>query len=222
MTHDVSIRVNGDVETTTVPDRLTLADYLRDRRRLTGTKLGCEQGVCGACTVLLDGASTRSCLVLTAQADEADIVTVEGVTAVSDAGRDLQEAFARHDALQCGFCTPGFLIAGVELLGRAHLDEETVRAALSGNLCRCTGYSGIVAAILEVHGKHGSVPLAAPAPVHKPQQADQAAPPTVHSGQSRKVAGVLVLGAVLAGLGLLVRHLLRKSGNRDHGEKDTA
>jgi carbon-monoxide dehydrogenase small subunit len=220
MTHDVSIRVNGDVESTTVPDRLTLADYLRDRRRLTGTKLGCEQGVCGACTVLLDGASARSCLVLAAQADEADIVTVEGIAGVSEAGRDLQEAFARHDALQCGFCTPGFLVASVELLTREHLDEETVRAALSGNLCRCTGYSGIVAAILEVHEKRGSVPIAAPAPVHKPQQAQPAVPPTVHSGRSRKAAGVLAIGAALAGLGLLVRHLLRKSGN--HGWKDTA
>ena len=217
MTHDVSIRVNGAVESTTVPDRLTLADYLRDRRRLTGTKLGCEQGVCGACTVLLDGASARSCLVLAAQADEADIVTVEGVAAVSDAGRDLRDAFARHDALRCGYCTPGFLVAGVELLAGEHLDEQTVRAALSGNLCRCTGYGGIVAAILEVHEKRGSVPLAAPRPVPQTQ------PPaptvhTVHTGQHRTVAGVLVLGAVLAGLGLLVRHLLRKPT----GGKDTA
>jgi carbon-monoxide dehydrogenase small subunit len=201
MTHDISIRVNGAVETTAVPDRLTLADYLRDRRRLTGTKLGCEQGVCGACTVLLDGESARSCLVLAAQADEADVVTVEGIAAFSDAGRDLQEAFARHDALQCGFCTPGFLVAGVELLTREHLDEEIVRAALSGNLCRCTGYGGIVAAILEVHANRGRPPVAA----HHTQ------PPTVHSGRRR--AGVLAAGAVLAGVALLVRHLLRKPTN---------
>lgn len=205
MTHDVSIRVNGAVESGPVPDRLTLADYLRDRRRLTGTKLGCEQGVCGACTVLLDGGSVRSCLVLAAQADEADIVTVEGVAAVSAAGRDLQEAFARHDALQCGYCTPGFLVAGVELLTREHLDEVTVRAALSGNLCRCTGYGGIVAAILEVHEKRGSVPIAAPEPIRQPN------PPTVHSGQRRTVVGVLVLGAALVAIGLLVRQLLRKN-----------
>lgn len=204
MTHDVSIRVNGDVETTTVPDRLTLADFLRGRRRLTGTKLGCEQGVCGACTVLLDGVSARSCLVLAAQADEADVVTVEGVADVSAAGRDLQEAFARHDALQCGFCTPGFLVAGVELLTREHLDEETVRAALSGNLCRCTGYGGIVAAILEVHARRGASPIS----VFRTQHAE---PPTIHSGRRR--AGVLVAGAVLVGLGLVVRHLLRKPTN---------
>lgn len=198
MTHEVSIRVNGAVERDTVPDRLTLADYLRDHRRLTGTKLGCEQGVCGACTVLLDGATARSCLVLAAQADESDIVTVEGVASLSEAGRDLQEAFARHDALQCGYCTPGFLVAGVELLQRDHLDEATVRAALSGNLCRCTGYGGIVAAILDVHENRAHAPLA---------------PPTVHTGH-RGPAGALVLVAAVAGLGLLVRHLLRKSTGR--------
>ena len=202
MGHDVSIRVNGDARGSSVPDRLTLADYLRERRGLTGTKLGCEQGVCGACTVLLDGASARSCLVLAAQADGSDVVTVEGLASASPVGAELREAFARHDALQCGFCTPGFLVAGVELLAREHLDEPTVRTALSGNLCRCTGYGGIVAAILEVHQRHGAVPLAPP-DADEPVRVEHVAAP----GRGRAVAAVLVLaGLVLAVRRLLVRH----------------
>jgi aerobic carbon-monoxide dehydrogenase small subunit len=212
MGHDVSIRVNGAVRGSTVPDRLTLADYLRERRGLTGTKLGCEQGVCGACTVLLDGASARSCLVLTAQADGSDVVTVEGLASASPAGRELREAFARHDALQCGFCTPGFLVAGIELLAREHLDEATVRAALSGNLCRCTGYGGIVAAILEVHERHGAAPLVPPATEEPaPVRVERAAG---RDRRPRALAGALAL-AVLAlaihRLVRLVRHRRRSS-----------
>jgi carbon-monoxide dehydrogenase small subunit len=214
MTHDVSIRVNGDAARGDIPDRLTLADYLRDRRGLTGTKLGCEQGVCGACTVLLDGASARSCLVLAAQADEAEVVTVEGLAEASPSGAALREAFNRHDALQCGFCTPGFLIAGVELLTRQHLDEETVREALSGNLCRCTGYGGIVAAILEVHERLGAAPFttpkAPPAPDPAPPQAPPSPSPTVHTRQNR-AAAALLLAVVLAALGLLARRRHRTS-----------
>jgi aerobic carbon-monoxide dehydrogenase small subunit len=195
MTWQVSIQVNGTTERATVPDRLTLADYLRDHSGRTGTKLGCEQGVCGACTVLLDGASTRSCLVLAAQADGCSVDTVEGVAAVSPAGRELREAFARHDALQCGFCTPGFLVTGVELLAREHLDEPAVRAALSGNLCRCTGYGGIVAAILDVRARHGRVPLTT-----------GQATPTSTVDRRRRRAALVLLSAALVGLGVLVWH----------------
>ncbi|MCI2422243.1 (2Fe-2S)-binding protein [Saccharopolyspora sp. K220] len=202
MTHDISVRVNGAEGRGPVADRLTLADYLRERRGLTGTKLGCEQGVCGACTVLLDGESVRSCLVLAAQADEFDVVTVEGLTAASAAAGDLREAFARHDALQCGFCTPGFLVAGVELLARDELDEATVREALSGNLCRCTGYGGIVAAILDVHGRRGAVPITA---------CPEETPPT--HGDRRRAAVLLLL----AGLALLVGLLVRRWRSRTEG-----
>jgi aerobic carbon-monoxide dehydrogenase small subunit len=194
MTHDISVRVNGTDGREAVPDRLTLADYLRERRGLTGTKLGCEQGVCGACTVLLDGDSVRSCLVLAAQADEAEVVTVEGLPDASAAARDLQEAFARHDALQCGYCTPGFLVAGVELLARDQLDEATVRAALSGNLCRCTGYDGIVAAVLEVHRDRGAVTITTHTPPAPPVPQDR-----------RRRAAVLVLAGLALLAGLLVR-----------------
>jgi carbon-monoxide dehydrogenase small subunit len=204
MGHDVSIRVNGAVRGSSVPDRLTLADYLRERRGLTGTKLGCEQGVCGACTVLLDGASARSCLVLAAQADGSDVVTVEGLASASPAGRELRDAFARHDALQCGFCTPGFLVAGVELLAREQLDEPSVRAALSGNLCRCTGYGGIVAAILEVHRRHGAAPLASQA-ADEPARAEHAAGPD----RGKAVAAALVLAALALAVHGLVRLVVR-------------
>lgn len=196
----VGVRVNGEPARDVVPDRLTLVDYLRDRRGLTGTKIGCEQGVCGACTVLLDGCSVRSCLVLAGQADQADVVTVEGLAAASPAVGELRAAFDRHDALQCGFCTPGFLVAAVELLARERLDEPTVRAALSGNLCRCTGYGGIVAAVLETHERLGPVPLAAPPPAPEP-------PPP--AGR-RSLGPPLAVAGVLLALGLLVRRLVAR------------
>jgi aerobic carbon-monoxide dehydrogenase small subunit len=143
--------INGRPVTDDVPARLSLADYLRERRGLTGTHVGCEQGVCGACTVLVDGRSMRACLMLAVQADGGDVRTVEGLAEPDRPWHPLQAAFDRNDALQCGFCTPGFLIAGAELLDRPRLTEADVRAALSGNLCRCTGYEGIVRSVLEVH-----------------------------------------------------------------------
>jgi aerobic-type carbon monoxide dehydrogenase small subunit (CoxS/CutS family) len=138
-----SRRVEADVE----PRRL-LADFLREDVHLYGTHLGCEHGVCGACTVLVDGEPVRSCLMLAVQANGAEITTVEGL-AGDDGLHPLQEAFHEHHALQCGFCTPGFLLTLLYLLReRPNLDDEDeIRAALSGNLCRCTGYQNIVDAV---------------------------------------------------------------------------
>ena len=156
----LTLTVNGEPVTDRVPARLSLADYLRDRRHLTGTHLGCEQGVCGACTVLVDGRSVRACLMLAVQADGSRVRTVEDLAGPDRPWHPLQAAFDRNDALQCGFCTPGFLMAATELLDRPRLSEPDVRAALSGNLCRCTGYEGIVRSVLEVHAasRHAAGP----------------------------------------------------------------
>ncbi|MQA93585.1 MAG: 2Fe-2S iron-sulfur cluster binding domain-containing protein [Streptosporangiales bacterium] len=145
----VALRVNGRAVEATVPARLGLADFLRDRLGLTGTHLGCEHGVCGACTVLLDGIAVRACLMFAAQAEGGDLWTIEGLHADGRIA-DLQEAMARHHGLQCGFCTPGFLVTAAELLAEGgRPSEQEVREALSGNVCRCTGYQGIVSAVLE-------------------------------------------------------------------------
>jgi carbon-monoxide dehydrogenase small subunit len=146
-------RVNGRPRSNPVPLRMTLADYLRDVLGLTGTHLGCEQGVCGACTVRADGAIVRACLMLAVQAEDMDIETIEGATA---SGRlaDLQDAFHRHAALQCGFCTPGMLAAADEALRRSPaLSREEARQALTGHYCRCTGYHAIVDAMLDTAEK---------------------------------------------------------------------
>ncbi|QKV96467.1 (2Fe-2S)-binding protein [Streptomyces sp. NA02950] len=140
------LRVNGTEHTVTVPARTSLADLLRDRLGLTGTHLGCEEGVCGACTVLVDELPVRGCLALAATCDGAEVTTVEGLTG-ADADR-LRAAFSREGALQCGFCTPGMLITAYDLVRRhAAGSAEDIRAALSGNLCRCTGYQAIVRAV---------------------------------------------------------------------------
>ncbi|HXF36294.1 MAG TPA: (2Fe-2S)-binding protein [Actinomycetota bacterium] len=144
----VALRVNGrDLEGWAEP-RMTLADFLRDELGLTGTHLGCEHGVCGACTILMDGRSVRSCLLLAVQAEGHDLVTVEGLEAPDGTLHPVQEAFSEAHGLQCGFCTPGFLMSVVELL-RTHPDpsEEEIRTWLSGNICRCTGYQNIVEAV---------------------------------------------------------------------------
>ncbi|MDX1432946.1 MAG: (2Fe-2S)-binding protein [Gammaproteobacteria bacterium] len=145
---DIAVTVNGMRHRRTVAVRTTLADFLRHELELTGTHLGCEHGVCGACTVLVDGRTARACLMLAVQADGAEVTTVEGLA--RDGGLDvLQRAFVEHHALQCGFCTPGMLMTLTELLGAdPSPDEHAVRTAISGNLCRCTGYENIVRAAL--------------------------------------------------------------------------
>jgi aerobic-type carbon monoxide dehydrogenase small subunit (CoxS/CutS family) len=144
----VHATVNGVSSIHVVEARDSLADFLRGPLRLTGTHVGCEQGVCGACTVLVDGVSARSCLMLACQADGAQVLTVESL---AHGGRlnDLQQAFCDHHGLQCGFCTPGILMTLTELLaGTPEPDEAQVREVLSGHLCRCTGYENIVRAAL--------------------------------------------------------------------------
>ena len=145
----ISVMVNGVRREAEVPVRLTLADFLRQRLELTGTHLGCEHGVCGACTVLLDGRAVRSCLLLAVQAHGRDITTVEGLAPKAGGLHPLQQAFREHHGLQCGFCTSGMLTTLVEFL-RENPDPtpEEVRIAISGNLCRCTGYHSIVEAAL--------------------------------------------------------------------------
>ena len=145
--YDIALTVNGEAVAESVEARMTLADFLREQLGLTGTHLGCEHGVCGTCTVRLDGAIVRGCLTLAVQCDGKRIETIEGV---SDTGEfaDLQEAFRLRNALQCGFCTPGMLLAAQELLLRGGVpSREEIRVHLSGNYCRCTGYHAIVDAV---------------------------------------------------------------------------
>jgi carbon-monoxide dehydrogenase small subunit len=146
----VALTLNGEPVSLSAPARWTLADALRERLGATGTHLGCEHGVCGACTVLLDGEPVRACLLLAVQAHERRVETVEGL-ADGDELAPLQRAFHEHHALQCGFCTPGFLMTATALVrAGAGASEPEVREALSGNLCRCTGYAPIVAAVQAV------------------------------------------------------------------------
>jgi aerobic-type carbon monoxide dehydrogenase small subunit (CoxS/CutS family) len=149
---EISLTVNGMTHEEVVDDRLTLADFLRERLRLTGTHLGCEHGVCGACTVIVDGAAVRSCLMLAAQADGAEVETVESLA--DDRGLNpLQEAFKKNHALQCGFCTPGFLMSVTAAMREEPIkDADHARDVLSGNICRCTGYAGLVQAVLDAGG----------------------------------------------------------------------
>jgi aerobic-type carbon monoxide dehydrogenase small subunit (CoxS/CutS family)/carbon monoxide dehydrogenase subunit G len=151
---DVALTVNGSPVTFAVPARLTLADALRDRLGLTGTHLGCEHGVCGMCTVVVDGAAARSCLLFAAQLDGSEVLTVEGLGRPDDL-HPLQEAFGRHHALQCGFCTPGFLMSAYDLLSRRpDVADDELPDELSGVLCRCTGYRNILAAVADVAHRH--------------------------------------------------------------------
>jgi aerobic carbon-monoxide dehydrogenase small subunit len=150
MVHEISIRVNGELHTISVRSNQTLLEILRETLGITSPKRGCENGECGACTVIMDGLPVNSCLVLAPEVDGAQIETVEGLN-VNGALHPLQEAFIEHNAIQCGFCTPGMLMSAKALLDRSpHPSEEEIRAALVGNLCRCTGYLRIVEAIADV------------------------------------------------------------------------
>jgi carbon-monoxide dehydrogenase small subunit len=149
MTMSVQFTVNGKAVSVDAEPRMTLADCLRQQLRLTGTHLGCEHGVCGACTVIVDGDAVRSCLMLAVQAEGREVVTVEGLSNDTEL-TPLQTAFRKHHALQCGYCTPGMLTTAHALLSEEpHCNVERIREVLSGNLCRCTGYVSIVDAVLE-------------------------------------------------------------------------
>ncbi len=154
----VTMRVNGEERSATVEPRLTLADFLRERCHLTGTHLGCEHGVCGACTVLVDGAAVRSCLMFAVQAEDTDVTTIEGIASSDGELSTVQAAFRDCHGLQCGYCTPGFVISVTALLrDNPSPREEEIRVGLSGNLCRCTGYQGILRAVrqaAEAGGPH--------------------------------------------------------------------
>ena len=143
----ITLRVNGSERTAAVEPRRSLVDFLRHDLGLVGTHVGCEHGVCGACTVMLDGRTVRSCLLFAAQADGSEVTTIEGI-GTDEALHPLQVAFQQHHALQCGFCTPGMILAALELLrDNADPSDDEIRVGLSGNLCMCTGYVNIVRAV---------------------------------------------------------------------------
>lgn len=145
---DIRVRINGSSRIDRIPPRLTLADYLRERCGLTGTHLGCEHGVCGACTVLLDGEAVRACLVFAVQADGAELTTVEGIAGPDGELSPVQAAFREQHGLQCGFCTPGFIVSVTAFLrDNPNPSDDEIREGISGNLCRCTGYQGIIRAV---------------------------------------------------------------------------
>ena len=147
--HNIIVTVNGKTYERSVEARMTLVDFLRDELALTGTHVGCEHGVCGACTILMDGEAIRSCLALAVQADGRQLMTVEGLAKPEDL-HPLQQAFQEKHALQCGFCTPGFLMTAYAFLKETPIPTEAqVREAIAGNICRCTGYLPIIQAILE-------------------------------------------------------------------------
>ncbi|HEY7323156.1 MAG TPA: (2Fe-2S)-binding protein [Candidatus Binatia bacterium] len=150
--HAIELTVNGKQCAGVVEPRLSLADFLRDHLELTGTHLGCEQGICGTCTVLLNGQTVRSCLLFAVQANRANVVTVEGLVALKRNGEllhPIQQGFLEQLGFQCGFCTPGFLMTIYELLSEnSSPSEAEIRERLSGNLCRCTGYQNLIAAVM--------------------------------------------------------------------------
>lgn len=158
--HTISVKVNGITYERHVEGRLLLGDFLRENLNLTGTHFGCEHGVCGACTVLLNGFSIRSCLMFAVQADGCEITTVEGL-GDPDHMHPLQQSFWDNHGLQCGFCTPGMLITAVDLVRNYSLDtDDDIRLGLSGNICRCTGYQNIVTAVREAVKKLREKPTA--------------------------------------------------------------
>jgi len=153
--HSIDLVVNGRAVSRNVPARLTLADFLRQDLGLTGTHVGCEHGVCGACTVLMDGDSVRACLMFAVQAHGREITTIEGLTPAGGLS-PLQQSFCDHHALQCGFCTPGMIVTAEAFLTRGErIDAASAREAMSGNICRCTGYVPIVHAVMEEGRRRG-------------------------------------------------------------------
>jgi aerobic carbon-monoxide dehydrogenase small subunit len=154
--HPIAVEVNGVLRTAQVPARLTLVDWLREELRLTGTHVGCEHGICGACSIMLDGEPVRSCLMYAVQANGHRVTTVEGLAQRDGSLSVLQDSFCQLHGLQCGYCTPGMLIAAQGLLDTTpHPTDEQIRKAIGGNLCRCTGYQQIVDAV-----KHAAARLA--------------------------------------------------------------
>ena len=155
--HSIETKINGTTYKKTVPARKTLADFLRQDCNLTGTHIGCEHGVCGACTVMVDGVAVRSCLMLAVQADGAEVRTVEGVANADGTLHRVQQALHEEHGLQCGFCTPGFVMTLVSLVERADkISEEEMKAALSGHICRCTGYQGILRAVKKIAAENAA------------------------------------------------------------------
>lgn len=151
--YTVRIEVNGQLAEAQVPARLTLVDFLRDTLRLTGTHVGCEHGICGACSVLLDGEPVRSCLIYAVQAEGCAVTTIEGLARADGTPGALQDAFCETHALQCGYCTPGMMLTAVQLLvDTPHPNREQIAHGLKGNLCRCTGYSHIIDAVERAAG----------------------------------------------------------------------
>jgi carbon-monoxide dehydrogenase small subunit len=147
---NISLRVNSEDVRATVPSRLNLVDFLREELSLTGSHVGCEHGVCGACTITVDGETVRGCLMLAAQADGKEITTIEGLAENGQSAK-LQASFTKHNALQCGFCTPGMLASALGYVNAGgSADRDTIRQHISGNYCRCTGYQSIVNAICDV------------------------------------------------------------------------
>ena len=152
--HEVTVIVNGERRTGRIEPRKTLADFLREDCSLTGTHLACEHGVCGACTVLLDGQAVRSCLLFAVQAEGAEVTTIEGLSPANGALSPIQEAFTACHGLQCGFCTPGFIVSVTAMLdANPHPSDDEILDGLSGNLCRCTGYQGIIKAVRMASGR---------------------------------------------------------------------
>ena len=149
---EVELNVNDEAVRRTVPARMLLVDFLRDELELTGTHAGCEQGICGACTVLIDGVPSRSCLTFAAMVDGAEVTTIEGLTPAGGLS-EMQAAFKEQHGLQCGFCTPGFLVTLAAADPAEHPDDDAIRELLSGNLCRCTGYEHIVGAVRAAWGR---------------------------------------------------------------------